>query len=325
MHTTVSASLVLFIVAGCIVTAEPTSAQNYPSKPIRVVVPSAAGGLPDIAARSHAKELSEQLGQQVVVDNRPGASGIIGFELIAHAPPDGYTLGYATFLVATNPAMFLKLPYDSAKDFRPIIIGGSNPNLLAVTQSLPIRSVKELIEHAKANPGKLSYGSSGVGSSIHLAMELFSMRTGTHLVHVSYKGIQQAITDVIGGQIEIVCDNLGSILPHVKGGRVRALGVTSLKRSPVVPEIPTIDEAGLPGYEISPWAGYVAPARVPREIVLRLNREYNKALTSPAVLATVAARGSFPGGGTPEQFADLMRRETERWGKIIRTAGIKPQ
>jgi tripartite-type tricarboxylate transporter receptor subunit TctC len=325
MGTIIKAIFAFFVLVFGIVTAWPAAAQSYPSKPIRIIVPGAAGGLPDIAVRGHAKELGEQLGQQVVVDNRPGASGIIGFEMMANATPDGYTLGYATFLIATNPAMFSRLPYNSARDFQPIIIGGSNPNLLTVNQSLLIRSVKELTEHAKANPGKLSYGSSGIGSSMHLAMELFSMRTGTRLVHVSYKGIQQAITDVIGGQIEIACDNLGSILPHVKGGRVRALGVTSLKRSPVIPEIPTIDEAGLPDYEISPWAGYVAPVRVPREIVLRLNREFNKALASPAVLATVAARGSFPGGGTPEQFADLMRRETERWGKVIRTAGIKPQ
>jgi tripartite-type tricarboxylate transporter receptor subunit TctC len=325
MCGTLKAVFAFFIAVAPVVTAERTAAQNYLTKPIRIIVPSAAGGLPDIVVRGHGKELSEQLGQPVVVENRPGASGIIGLEMIAHAAPDGYTLGFATFTVATNPAMFLRLPYDSAKDFQPIVIGESSPNLLTVTQSLPIRSVKELIEHAKANPGKLSYGSTGNGSSTHLAMELFRMTTGTHLVQVSYKGIQQAITDVIGGQIQIVCDNLGSVLPHVKGGRVRALGVTSLKRSPVIPEIPTIEEAGLPGYEIAPWAGYVTPARVSRDIVLRLNREFNKVLSTPAVSAAVAARGSIPGGGTPEQFADHIRSETVQWGKVIRIAGIKPQ
>lgn len=201
MHTTVSASLALSIVAGSMVTAGPTAAQSYPSKPIRVIVASAPGGSPDIAARNLASQLVTQLGQQVVVENRPGASGIIGYEALARATPDGYTFGYISFLVATNPGMYLRLPYDFARDFQPVIIFSSTPNVLTVNPSLPMRSVKELIDYARGNPGKLTYGSSGMGTSPHLAMEMFSGMTSSTMVHVAYKGTQQAVTDIIGGQI----------------------------------------------------------------------------------------------------------------------------
>lgn len=297
---------------------------RYPARPIRMIVPSAPGGLPDIQARLMANELGKQLEQQVVVENRPGASGIIGFELIARAAPDGHTIGYASFLIATNPSMFAKLPYDTAKDFRMVMHQVSALNILAVSPSLPVGSVQELIKHARANPDRLSYGISAFGASNHLSIELFKIMTETRLVPVSYKAIQQAISDAIAGQIHVVCDNMGSILPHVKAGRMRGLGVTALKRSPAAPDLPTVAESGLPGYEITPWSGYVVPARVSRDIVLRLNAELNKALFSPAVSERMAAIGSMPMGGTPEQFAEHVRRETAKWALVIKTAGIRP-
>jgi len=302
-----------------------TPAQGYPSRPLRMILPSAPGGLPDIQARLMANELSRQLGQQVIVDNRPGGSFIIGFELMAKATPDGYTVGYASFPIATNPSMFAKLPYDFERDFRPVMHQVSALNILAVSPTLPIASVQELIAHARAHPDKLSYGISGFGASNHLSIELMKMMTGTRIVAVSYKAIQQAITDAATGQIHVVCDNMGSILPHVKAGRVRGLGVTSPKRSPAMPDLPTVAEQGLPGYEIMPWSGYVVPKQTPTEIVKRLNAEFNKALFSPAVSARMAAIGSMPVGGPPEQFGEHVRRETAKWSKVIRSAGIRPQ
>ncbi len=300
-------------------------AQAYPSRPVRMLVPSAPGGSPDINSRELANELSKQMGQQVVVENRPGASGIIGYELLLRATPDGYTLGYISNFIATNPSLYSKLPYNFARDFLPVIRYFSGLNVLTVSPSLPVRSVKELIEHARANAGKLSFGSSGIGATPHLSMELFKSMTGTSIVHVPYKGTQQAVSDLIGGQIDILCDNMASLLPLVRSGRLRALGVTSLKRSAALPELPTLDEAGIPGFELTGWSGFGVPAGVPRAIVLRLNAEINKALTSPAVLKGIASRGGTPLGGTPEQFAEHVRKETERLGKLIRTVGIKPQ
>jgi tripartite-type tricarboxylate transporter receptor subunit TctC len=302
-----------------------TYSQAYPSKTIRVIVPSAPGGSPDINAREVAHELSKQMGQQVVVENRPGASGIIGFEAIARATPDGYTVGWISNLIATNPHLYAKLPYDFFRDFQPVILYFRGVNVLTVAPQLPVRSVKELIDHARANPGKLSFGSSGVGATPHLAMELFRNMSGTSMVHVAYKGTQQALTDVISGQIDILCDNLASLIPHVRSGRVRALAVTSLKRSTAIPELPTVDEAGVAGFELSGWAGFAVPAGVPRETLLRINTEINKGLLSPAVIKGLAARGSVGAGGTPAYFGDHVRRETERLGKLINTVGIKPQ
>jgi tripartite-type tricarboxylate transporter receptor subunit TctC len=298
-------------------------AQTYPNKPIRLVVPSAAGGTPDIQARIIANELGKQMGQQVVVDNRGGASGIIGYDVIAKSAPDGYTLGYSAFTFITNPIAYSRLPYDSAKDFQPVIRGVSGTNILTVTPSLPVRSVRELIELARAQPGKLSYGGPGGGASQQLSVELLKSMTGTQINQVYYKAIQQAITDTIGGQIPIVCDNAASMLPYVLGGRLRAIGVTGLKRIPAAPDIPTIAEAGFPGYEMAPSSGYMFPARTPREIVLRMNAELDKALKSPLFAEKVIPAGSLIPGGTPEQFAEHIRRETEKWGAVIRAAGIK--
>jgi len=306
-----------------LVVASAASGQGYPARPIRLVVPSAAGGTPDIQARIIANELGKQMGQQVVVDNRGGASGIIGYETIANSAPDGYTLGYSAFTFITNALTYSRLPYDSAKDFQLVVRGVSGTNILTVAPSLPVKSVRELVELARVQPGKLSYGGPGGGASQQLSLELLKSMTGTQITQVYYKAIQQAITDTMGGQIQVVCDNAASMLPHVLGGRLRPIGVTGLKRIPAAPDIPTISESGFPGYEMAPSSGYMFPARTPREIVLRMNGELNKALKSPAFAEKVVPAGSLITGGTPEQFAEHIRRETEKWGAVIKAAGIK--
>jgi tripartite-type tricarboxylate transporter receptor subunit TctC len=300
-------------------------AQDYPSRPLRLIVPSAPGGSPDINARELANELTKQMNQQVVVENRAGASGILGYEALQRSTPDGYTFAYISNFIATNPSMYAKLSYNFERDFRPVIFYFRGYNILTVTPALPVHSVKELIDYARANPDKLKFGSSGVGATPHLSMELFKSMTETSLIHVPYKGTQQAVTDLIGGQIDIQCDNMASMLPHVRSGRIRALAVTSLKRSAAIPELPTLDESGLPGYELSGWSGFAVPAGVPRAVIMRLNAEINKALASPAVTKGLAARGGVGQGGTPEDFAEHVRKETERLGKLIREVGIKPQ
>jgi tripartite-type tricarboxylate transporter receptor subunit TctC len=302
------------------------AAESYPVRPLRMIIPAAPGGSPDIAGRLIAAEMGRQMGQQVVVENRPGSAGVIGFEATARATPDGYTIGFASFPIATNPSIFSRLPYDALRDFQMVVQLASGLNLLTVSPALPVRSVQELVDLARKSPGKLSFGSSGNGTSMHLSMELFKQMTGTDILHVPYKAIQQAITDTISGQIHIVCDNMGSILPHVKAGRMRALGVTSPKRTPVVPDVPTVAEQGIPGYEITPWSGFMVPARVPREIVLRLNSEINKAIFSPVLTEKYfAAVGSTPVGGTPEQFAAHVRSEIAKWGRVLKAAGIRAE
>ena len=317
----------LFVVAAAMALLVPdiASSQPYPSRPLRMIVPSAPGGSPDINSRELANELTRQMGQQVVVENRPGASGILGYEALVRATPDGYTFAYISNFIATNPTMYSKLSYDFARDFQPVIFYFRGVNILTVAPSLPVRSVKELIDRARENPGKLSFGSSGIGATPHLSMELFKSMTDTAIVHVPYKGTQQAVTDVISGQIDILCDNMASMLPFVRSNRVRALAVTSQKRSAVIPELPTLDESGLPGYELGGWSGMAVPAGVPRAIVLRLNAEINKALASPAVSKGIPSRGGIAVGGTPEEFAEHVRKETDRLGKLIKAVGIKPQ
>jgi len=299
-------------------------AAEYPSRPIRFLVPSAPGGTPDIIARVIGGELTKQMGQQVVVDTRPGAAGVIGMQMLAKSPPDGYTIGYGPVSsVAVVPNLYPKLPYDSAKDFQAVTQLVFGLHILTVTPSLPVKSVQELIDYAKAHPGKLSYGSNGNGSTQHVGMELFRHMSGTQLTHVPYKAIQQAITETIGGRVHVVFDNLASMLPHVRGGRVRALGVTSIKRSPAAPELPTISEAGVPGFEVSTWSGVLVPAGVPRNIIASLNAEVNKALVSTAAKERLGASGYELVGGSPEQFAELVRKETAKWGEVVRRTGAK--
>jgi tripartite-type tricarboxylate transporter receptor subunit TctC len=315
----------LLVVVWAALTMTTAAAAEYPARPIRFIVPVAAGSGPDINARLLAPELGKQMGQQVVVDNRPGASSVIGTEMIVRAAPDGYTIGYAAGTVlALNRSLMAKLPYDPDKDLQMVVQLGFQPNLLAVTPSLPVKSVQELIDYAKNNPGKLSYGSPGNGTSQHLTAELFKLMTATQIVHVPYKGVQQAITDMIGGQVQLAFPNVSPILPHIKAGRVRGLGVTSLTRSPAIPELPTIAEAGVPGFEVVAWAGVVVPSGVPKTIIAKLNAEINKAIALPTLKEKFAANGYVLVGGTPEQFAEHVRKEVVKWAKIIKDANIKP-
>lgn len=317
-------SLLISAAMAVAVSAE-ADAQTYPSRPLRLIVASAPGGSPDINSREMAAELVKQMGQQIVVENRPGASGILGLETLAKATPDGYTIGMTSNFVSTNPSLYAKLPYDFFRDFAPIIFYFRGVNVLTVSAASPYKSVKELIDFAKANPGKLTFGSSGVGATPHLTMELFKSMTGTQMVHIPYKGTQMAVTDILGGQINILCDNLASLIPLVQSGRLRALAVTSLKRSPAVPDLPTLDESGLPGYELTGWLGVAAPKATPKEIVLKLNAEINKALKSPNVTKGIAFRGGTVAGGTPEEFSEHVRKETEKMGKLLKELGVKPQ
>lgn len=317
-------SACIIIAACCTAASIDASAQTYPSRPIRLIVPSAPGGSPDISSRLIATELTRQMGQQVLVDNRPGASGLLGIDMMAKAQADGHTLGLVTFFISTSPSLVKKLPFDAMRDFQWVVHQTTVPNVVTVQNALPITSTASLIEYAKANPGKIAFGSVGEGTSMHLSMELFQNMTGTKMLHVPYKAIQMAITDVVSGQLQLVSDNIASVLPHVKSNRVRALGVTTLKRSPAAPDLPAIAET-VPGYEIAPWGGYVVPARVPRDIVLRLNAEINKALKAPPVYDRLTSLGSNIIGGTPEQFAEHVKREIAKWAGVIKAAGIEPR
>lgn len=300
------------------------AAAEYPLRPIRYIVHSAAGGSADTHVRVFTAELGKQFGQQIIVDNRPGAGGLIGIELIARAAPDGYTIGFGNVVsLAINRSLVAKLPYDPDKDLQVVAQTHFLHNLLAVTLSLPVKSVRELIDYAKKNPGKLLYASIGNGSTPHLAGELFKAMTGTQIVHVPYKSGPQATADLIGGQVQLMFDNLPSGGAHVKAGKLRGLGVTGPKRSPVFPELPTIAEAGVPGYEITPWAGVIVPAGVPKAIVARLNAATNQALASPALREKYAAIGVEPVGGTPAQFAELIRKETVKWAAVVKRSGAK--
>ena len=295
----------------------------YPERPIRMIVPSAAGGQPDTNSRLVAAELGKQLGQQVVVDNRPGASSTIGFEAMARAQPDGYTIGYGAFPLATNPSLLAKLPYDVNKDFKMVILTNISPNVIAITPALPVNSVAELVAYAKGHPDQLMFGSTGAGSTMNLSMELLKQMTGTRMVNVPFKGMQQVITEIIGGRLQLISDNVTSVLPHVTAGRLRALGVTGPRRIPFAPDIPTVAEAGVAGYEITAWGGYVAPAGTPGTIVARLNAEINKVIASPAIRDRWVALGIEPVGGTPERFAEHVKKETAKWTDVIKRAGIK--
>ena len=295
----------------------------YPERPIRMIVPSAAGGQPDTNSRLVAAELTKALGQQVVVDNRPGASGSIGFEAVARAQPDGYTIGYGAFPLATNPSLLAHVPYDVNKHFRMVIFTNISPNIIAITPALPVNSMQDLIAYAKRNPDQLLFGSSGVGSTMHLSMELLKQMTQTQMVHVQYKGMAQVITEIIGGRLQLASDNVTSMLPHVKSGRLRALGVTGVRRIPQAPEIPTVAEAGVPGYEITAWGGYMAPAGTPAAVVAKLNAELNKVIASPAIRERWLALGIEPVGGTRAEFVKFADAERRRLGEIVKAAHMQ--
>ena len=298
--------------------------QTYPSKPVTVIVPQAPGSASDTVARLLAAELSPRLGQQVVVDNRPGGALMIGMEMTARAAPDGYTIGYAPVGgLVISPNVSGKPPYDSNKDFAAIIMTAFNTMLLASNPNLAVKNVRELIDYAKANPNKLSSASSGNGTPGHVGMELFKLMTNTQIVHIPYKGGAAGITATISGEVHLMMESLNSITPNAKAGRVRPLGVTGSKRVAVLPDVPTIAEAGVPGYEAMTWNGIVAPAGMPRAMIDRLNAEINRALAEPGLQQKLAAIGAEPAGGTPEEFAKFIRSEYAKWGDVVRRSGAK--
>ena len=300
-------------------------AQTYPAKPVRLIIPFPPGGATDILGRVLAQKLGELMGQQVVVENRPGAGGAIGSELAAKAVPDGYTILLATVSThSVGPALNPKMPYDVKRDFAPVIHMADATNVLIVSPTLPVGNLKELIAYAKANPGKLNFGSSGNGTIVHMTGEMFKMATGTYVAHIPYKGTALAIPDLIAGQIAFMFDNISSALPHIRSGKVKAFAISQLKRSRLVPEIPTMDEAGLKEFESSTYFGVFAPAGTPTAIIQRLNTEINKALLAVDFRERLAANGAEPVGGTPEQFARVIERETAKFAAVVKRAGIKP-
>jgi tripartite-type tricarboxylate transporter receptor subunit TctC len=299
-------------------------AQGYPDKPVRIVVPYAAGGAVDIIARTVGQALAEQLKQPVVVDNRPGASANIGMEAVSKAPPDGYTLLMASNGLATNMALFPDLPFDGRRDFAPIARIGYAPLVLVVPASSPAKSLKELLAQAKAEPGKLTYASAGNGSSGHLAGELLKSTAGVDVLHIPYKGGAPAITDLLGERISFMPINPLEVLPHIRAQKLRVLAVASDTRLALFPDVPTFGEAGLPGFEATVWWGLAAPARTPRDVVVRLNVESNRVLQDPAVAKKLGDMGVVITAGTPDDFARLIGSQTELWSDVIRKAGIRP-
>jgi tripartite-type tricarboxylate transporter receptor subunit TctC len=298
----------------------------YPERPIRMIVPSTPGGGTDLAARMVMPKLSEFLGQQIVIDNRGGASGNIGAELGARAAPDGYTLTAAVASLTSNASLMKKVPFDIERDFAPIAMTVIVPNLLASHPSLPAQNVKELIAHIRARPGQLQFASAGVGSMPHLMMEFFAGSAGLKMIHVPYKGAGPALVDIIAGHVPLMAANILSTLPHVKAGRLRAYGVTSARRSPGAPDIPSIAEAGLPGYDAVTWFGVLAPAGTPRAIVLKLHGGVVGAVNDASVRNRFIADGADPSPSkSPEEFAALIRSETRKWAKVIKDAGIRPE
>lgn len=300
------------------------AAGTYPSKPITMVVPFPAGGTTDVLARVVGQELSKAWGQQVVIENRGGAGGNIGSDVVAKSKGDGYTLLMGT--VGThgiNVSLYKKMPYDAVKDFTPITQVAAVPNILVVHPSVPVHSVKELISYAKKNPGKLSFASSGNGTSIHLSGELFKTMTGVEMTHVPYKGSAPAVRDLLGGQVHLMFDNMPSAYPHVQAGKLRGLAVTTAKRSPAAPDLPTIAEAGVPGFEATSWFGILAPAGTPKAIVTKLNKEIVRILHDPEISKQLRARGAEPVGSTPEEFAAHIKAEIEKWGKVVKASGAQ--
>jgi tripartite-type tricarboxylate transporter receptor subunit TctC len=299
-------------------------AQDYPIRPIRIIVPSTAGGSVDTLARTVGTQLSQRWKQQIVVDNRSGAGGVIAGELTAKAAPDGYTLIMATIAaMATNVSLAKKLPYDPVRDFAPITLVASQQIVLLVTPALPAKSVAELIQLAKAKPGQLTFASAGSGSGGHLSGELLKILAGIDLTHVPYKGIAPAIVDVISGQVSMTFASVISGTPHIKSGRLRALAVTGARRSVTLPELPTMNEAGVRGYESSTWYGLLAPKATPRAIVTKLNREVVSIVNLPEVKTHLLAEGAEPVGNTPEEFGEFIKSEIAKWGKVIRAAGLR--
>ena len=321
-----SANLARFAIPAALIAvsaALTATAAEYPTKPIRLIVGFAPGGGTDTTARAIGSKLSELLGQQIIIDNRPGAAGNIAAELVSKATPDGYTLLMGTIAaLAINPSLYTtKLPFDSIKDFAPITQAVDSTNILSLHPSVPAGSVKELIALAKAKP--LNYGSSGVGGTGHLAGELFNTMAGVKMTHVPYKGGGPAMIDLVGGQVQLVFATAASAVPQIKGGKIKGLAVTTAKRSALMPNLPTIAEAGLPGFDANNWYGVLAPAKTPRPIILRLNSEIAKVLAMPDVKNFLFNQGLDPAAGTPEQFGAYIKSEMTKWAKVVKASGAK--
>ena len=296
----------------------------YPDRPMRLIISSAAGGSPDVVTRILAIELVKQMGQQIVIDNRPGAAQTLGTEMVVRATPDGYTIGYANVVtLAINKTLLPKQPYDPDRDLSLVGQFLSTANMLMVHPALPVKTVRELIDYAKKNPGKLLNASAGNGTTGHLGGELFKIMTATQIVHVPYRGSPQGLQDLMAGQVQLMFDNLTSSSPHVKAGKLRGLGVSGPRRSPVFPDMPTIAEAGVPGYETTAWGGLVVPAGTARTIIVRLNTEVNRALQSPMLKERYAAIDAEPVGGTIEEFAAFVKKESQKWGEVVKKSGAK--
>jgi tripartite-type tricarboxylate transporter receptor subunit TctC len=311
---TASAALLAF--------APGANAQGYPAKPIRLIVPFSPGGPTDILARFVGQKLTEAFGQQVLVENRPGAGTVIGTELVAKAAPDGYTLLMASTSTATIPSLLSKLPYDTLRDFTPVILLVASPNVLVVHPSLPAKSVRELIAIARSRPGQVVYGSGGNGTSAHLGAEILRLMAGVSMVHVPYKGAGPLTVGLISGEVSWMFGTIAPTLPHIQSGRLRPIAVSSARRASVLPEVPPVADT-LPGFEASPWTGVSAPAATPKEVIARLNQEIAKALTTPETRERMAREGTDVVAGTPEQFDAFFRAQIEKWAKVIKAAGIK--
>ncbi len=321
---TACASLAVLLLPFAVAQAASPREGQYPDKPIRVIVPVPAGGTPDVVVRTVAPGVSGLLGQQLVIDNRGGAGGLIGVELAARANPDGYTLLFSSPGALTIlPHLKKHVPYDTLKDFAPISLVSSGPFLLITHPAVPVRTVKELIALAKAEPGKLNYASAGNGVANHLAMELFKSMAGVSITHVPYKGAPQAVTDLIGGNVDLMFNSIAPVLPQIKAGRLRLLGIAGAKRSPQMPDVPTISEAGVPGFEASNWFGLFAPAKTPKAIVARLNAAFVKVVRAPETRAQFEIQGTDPVANSPEEFAAFMRRDLEKYARIVKLSGAK--
>lgn len=312
-------SCLRFSVAVLLTASTLAHAQNYPSRPVRLIVPYAAGNT-DTTARIYGAKLAERLGQQVVIDNRPGAGANIGAEIAARSPADGYVLFYASLSHAINQSLYTKLNYDLVKDFAPITVLIASPYILTVHPSVPVQNVKELLALAKARPGQLNYASSG--STSHLAVEYFSSLAQIKMNHVPYKSGAPASIAIISGQVEVAFTSASAAMPHIKSGKLKGLGISTAKRSPQAPELPTISEAGVPGYDVTTWHGVSAPAGTPKEIIARINAESNALLKLPEIVDRYRAVDSDIMGGTPEQFGALIKSEIAKWGKVVKDSGV---
>jgi len=325
LYVTRISSPVLVTLISSLFPAAPAQAQQYTSRPLRVVVPFAPGGAVDLVARTVAPKLSEAFGQPVVVDNRGGAGGTIGTDIVAKARPDGNTLLVASMGVAVNAVLYPKLPYDTLKDLAPVTTLGEQPNVVVVHPSLSASSVGELVAMARARPGQINYASGGIGSNSHLATLLFLQMAKVEMLHVPYKGLGPAISDLVGGQVQLAVSNVSTALPHVKSGRLRLLAVTSARRFPLFPDTPTVDEAGVKGYESSGWYGMWGTAGTPSSVLAVLNKVVTKILDTPAIKEQFGAQGLQPIPTSPEAFGKRLREEIRKWGPVVRASGAKPE